>query len=558
MKTKLIFFLTAIYLFITTTIYGDVNTTSYKADVIIYGGTSAAVTAAVKVARAGQSVIMVSPDIHLGGLSSGGLGFTDTGNKEVIGGLSREFYQRVYEYYQKDETWRWQDRSEFGNRGQGTTALDEEFGTMWIFEPHIAEQVFDDFINDEGITVLRDEWLNRKDGVSTENGRIVSFETLSGKTFRGEMFIDATYEGDLMAAAGVSYHVGRESNDTYDEEWNGVQTGVYHHNHFFPPEGPYVDPYISPGDPSSGIIGNVSVAPPGEKGSGDHRVQAYCFRMCLSDHPDNKVPFPKPDNYEPSQYILLLRLFESGWHERNNFFTKYDEIPNRKTDTNNHGPVSTDYIGMNYDYPEASYERREQIIQEHEDYQKGMMYFLANDPRVPREIQNEVKRWGLAKDEFTDNGHWPHQLYIREARRMIGDFVMTEHEVLGNRDVPEPVGMGSYTLDSHNVQRYITPDGYVQNEGDIGVKPDQPYQIAYGSIIPKKEEIQNLLVPVAMSASHIAFGSIRMEPVFMILGHSAAAAAVLAIKEDQAVQDVDYNELRKRLIEDGQILEYSE
>lgn len=535
---------------------GSGTSDPHNADVIIYGGTSAAVTAAVKVARSGQSVIVVSPDIHLGGLSSGGLGFTDTGNKEVIGGLSREFYQRVYDYYQQEETWRWQDRSEFGNRGQGTTALDEEFGTMWIFEPHIAEQVFEDFIEEEGITVLRDEWLNRKDGVITESGRIVSFETLSGKIFKGEMFIDATYEGDLMAAAGVSYHVGRESNETYNEEWNGVQTGVYHHSHFFPPDGPYVDPYISPGDPSSGMIGGVSVAPPGEKGSGDHRIQAYCFRMCLSDHPDNKVPFPKPDNYEPSQYLLLLRLFESGWHERNNFFAKYDEIPNRKTDTNNHGPVSTDYIGMSYDYPEATYERREQIIREHEDYQKGMMYFLANDPRVPREIQNEVKRWGLAKDEFVDNEHWPHQLYIREARRMIGDFVMTEHEVLGNREVPEPVGMGSYTLDSHNVQRYITPEGYVQNEGDIGVSPDQPYQISYGSLIPMREEIQNLLVPVAISSSHIAFGSIRMEPVFMILGHSAGTAAVLALRENQAVQDVDYSLLREQLLEDGQILRY--
>ncbi|MDZ7695318.1 MAG: FAD-dependent oxidoreductase [Balneolaceae bacterium] len=208
----------------------------------------------------------------------------------------------------------------------------------------IAEQVFEDFIKDYEITVLRDEWLDRKEGVEVKNGRIHSIETLSGKKFEGQMFIDATYEGDLMAAAGVSYHVGRESNDTYNEEWNGVQTGVYHHSHYFPPDGPNVDPYISPGNPSSGIIGGVSVAPPGEKGSGDHRIQAYCFRMCLSNHPDNKVSFPKPDNYEPSQYILLLRLFESGWHERNNFFTKYDEIPNRKTDTNNHGPVSTDYI----------------------------------------------------------------------------------------------------------------------------------------------------------------------------------------------------------------------
>lgn len=532
------------------------NANHYQADVIVYGGTSAAVTAAVQAKRMHKSVILISPDTHLGGLTSGGLGFTDTGNKEVIGGLSREFYQRVYDYYQQEDTWRWQDRSEYGNKGQGTTAMDQEHGTMWIFEPHIAENVFEDFIAEEGITVLRDEWLNRRDGVVKEQGRIRSIETLSGKTFRGRMFIDATYEGDLMAAAGVDFHVGREANSTYNEEWNGVQTGVYHHNHFFPPEGPHVDPYYSPGDPSSGIIGGVSANPPGQKGAGDHRIQAYCFRMCLSSHPDNRVPFPKPDNYEPSQYLLLLRLFESGWHERNNYFAKYDVIPNRKTDTNNHGPVSTDYIGMSYDYPEASYERREQIIREHEDYQKGLMYFLANDPRVPEEIQEEVNRWGLAKDEFTDNGHWPHQLYIREARRMIGQKVMTEHEVLGNREVTEPVGMGSYTLDSHNVQRYITPDGYVQNEGDIGVHPDQPYQIAYGSLIPKEGQAENLLVPVALSASHIAFGSIRMEPVFMILGHSAAAAAALALDEDVSVQNLDYPLLREQLLGDGQILEY--
>lgn len=530
----------------------------YRADVIVYGGTSAAVTAAVQVARMDRSVIMVSPDVHLGGLSAGGLGFTDTGNKAVIGGLSRAFYERVYDYYQDHDTWRWQDSEAFGNRGQGTTAMDEEHGTMWVFEPHIAEQVFEDFVREAGITVLRDERLDRDAGVRVEEGRIRSIETLSGKTFRGRMFIDATYEGDLMAAAGVSYHVGRESNATYDEEWNGVQTGVYHHNHFFPPDGPHVDPYLAPGQPSSGIIGGVSAHPSGEKGSGDHRIQAYCFRMCLSDHPDNKVPFPKPESYEPSQYLLLLRLFESGWHERNDFFTKYDALPNRKTDTNNHGPVSTDYIGMNYDYPEASYERRAQIIQEHEDYQKGMMYFLANDPRVPRAIQEEVSRWGLAQDEFTDNGHWPHQIYVREARRMIGEVVMTEHEVLGERAVPEPVGMGSYTLDSHNVQRYITPEGHVQNEGDIGVSPPAPYQIDYGSIVPKKEEIQNLAVPVAMSASHIAFGSIRMEPVFMILGQSAATAAALAIDEGVAVQDLDYQQLRDQLLADEQILTYEE
>ena len=517
-------------------------------DVIIYGGTSAAVTAAVQVARMGKSVIMVSPDVHLGGLSAGGLGFSDTGNKEVIGGLSREFYQKVYQEYQKPETWKWQKKDEFGNRGQGTVALDGENRTMWIFEPHIAEKAFEDFIQEHEIELYRDEWLNRNDGVKTENGRIASFETLSGKVFQGKMFIDATYEGDLMAESGVSYHVGREANSVYNEEWNGVQTGVLHHAHWFEED---IDPYVVPGDPSSGLLPLISDEDPGEYGEGDDKIQAYCFRMCLSNHPDNQVAFPRPDNYDSNRYELLARVYDKGWRAT---FNKFDKLPNRKTDTNNHGPVSTDYIGMNYDYPEASYERRKEIIQEHEDYQKGLMYFTANDPRVPEEIRTEMQTWGLAKDEFTDNGNWPHQIYVREARRMIGDYVMTENDILDKRETPNSVGMGSYTMDSHNIQRYVKPDGYVQNEGDIGVKVPEPYEIAYGSLVPKKEECENLLVPVCVSSSHIAFGSIRMEPVFMILGQSAATAAVMAIDENIPVQEVAYDQLEEQLKKDKQIL----
>jgi hypothetical protein len=274
--------------------------------------------------------------------------------------------------------------------------------------------------------------------------------------------------------------------------------------------------------------------------------------MCLTDHPDNRVPFPRPEGYDPKQYELLLRIFDAGWRET---FHKFDPIPNRKTDTNNHGPMSTDNIGYNYNYPEASYERRREIIREHETYQKGWLYFIANDPRVPADVQRKMRRWGLAKDEFTDNGNWPHQLYIREARRMIGTYVMTENDVLKKRPTPDSVGMGSYTMDSHNVQRYITPDGFVQNEGDIGVSTGGPYQIAYGSLVPQKGQSDNLLVPVCVSSSHIAFGSIRMEPVFMILGQSAATAATIAIDKRQAVQDVSYADLRARLVKDGQILE---
>lgn len=522
---------------------------THEADIVVYGGTASAVTAAVQAKRMGKSVLMVSPDTHLGGLSSGGLGWTDTGNKSVIGGLAREFYHRVWRHYDTPEAWRWQVQSEYGNEGQGTSAMDGAERTMWIFEPHVAEQVFEELIAAYEIPVFRDEWLDRVGGVEKEGDRIRAITALSGNTFCGKAFIDATYEGDLMAAAGVSYHVGREANSVYGETWNGIQVGVLHHQHHFGDM--KISPYVTPGDPASGLLPRISAVDPGVKGEGDHRMQAYCFRMCLTNHPENRIPFPKPDAYDAGQYELLLRVLETGWRDA---FKKFDPIPNRKTDTNNHGPFSTDNIGRNYDYPEASYERRRAIIQEHETYQKGLMYFLANDPKVPEDVRNLMSQWGLAADEFTDNGHWPRQLYVREARRMIGEYVMTENDVLGKRVVPGPVGMGSYTMDSHNVQRYVTPEGYVQNEGDIGVSTKKPYRIAYGSLVPREGECANLLVSVCVSSSHIAFGSIRMEPVFMILGQSAATAAAQSIDQDCAVQAIDREKLEERLSADGQRL----
>ncbi len=520
----------------------------YTADIIIYGGTSSAIIAAVQAKRMGKTVIIISPDKHLGGLSSGGLGFTDTGNKEVIGGLAREFYHRVFMHYQHDSAWKWQRKADYGNKGQGTPAIDGAERTMWIFEPHVAEAIFEDFIKENNITVIRNEWLNRKDGVKKMDGQIKSIATLSGKVFTGKIFIDATYEGDLMAAAGVSYHVGREAKSVYGEEWNGIQTGILHHGHHFKTN---VDPYKIPGQPSSGLLYGASDAKPGVRGEGDKRLQAYCFRMCLSNHPGNTIPFSKPAHYNPANYELLIRVFNGGWRE---LFQKFDKIPNRKTDTNNHGPFSTDNIGMNYDYPDATYERRAAIIRQHEDYQKGLMYFISTDPRVPDSLQKEFNTWGLAKDEFTDNGNWPHQLYIREARRMVSDYVMTEHEVLGKRKVNQSIGMGSYTLDSHNAQRYIKPDGYVQNEGDIGVDAPGPYSIGYGAIIPKEGQCKNLLVTVCISSSHIAFGSIRMEPVFMILGESAATAAAISIDDKVTIQNVNYEKLRGALLKQKQRL----
>jgi hypothetical protein len=519
-------------------------------DIVIYGGTSAAVIAAVQAKKMGRSVVIISPDKHLGGLSSGGLGFTDTGDKSVIGGLSRDFYHRIWRHYDKPDAWKQQKKEEYGNVGQGTPAIDGEQRTMWIFEPHAAEKVFEDYLREFEIPVHRGEWLDRENGVDKTGTRIAAITTLSGRIFRGDMFIDATYEGDLMAAAGVDYHVGREANDVYGETWNGNQVGILHHRHHFGVLKKPVSPYVAPGEPDSGILPGIDPAPPGLCGEGDKRVQAYCFRMCLTNDPANRIPFPKPEGYDPAKYELLARIYEAGWRET---FAKFDPIPNRKTDTNNHGPFSFDNIGMNWDYPEASYDRRREIIREHEAYQKGLLYFIANDSRVPQEVREEMQTWGLPKDEFTDNGNWSHQLYIREARRMVGQFVMTENELLKKKPTPDSVGMGSYTIDSHNVRRYITAEGHVQNEGDIGVHI-KPYEIAYGSLVPKSGQADNLLVPVAASASHIAYGSIRMEPVFMILGQSAATAAVLAIEDKLPVQKVDYPRLRERLLEDGQIL----
>jgi hypothetical protein len=523
---------------------------TYKADVIVYGGTSAAVTAAVQVHRMGKSVIIVSPDKHLGGMSSSGLGFTDTGNKEVIGGIAREFYQLIYQHYEKPESWKWQKRSEYGNRGQGNPAIDGEKRTMWIFEPHVAEAAFETLIKENHITVFRDEWLNRENGVIKKDEKIISIRTLSGKVYKGNIYIDATYEGDLMASAGVSYTVGREDNNLYNETWNGVQAGVYHHGHYFKDK---IDPYKIPGDPSSGLLPRISSEKPGENGTGDNKIQAYCFRLCLTQNSDNRIPITKPEVYDSTQYELLVRLSATRWDE---FFAKYDAIPNMKTDVNNHGPFSYDNIGMNWDYPEASYERRKEIIQEHVTYQKGLLYFMSTDLRLPSWVRDTMNKWGYSGDEFTDNGYWPYNIYVREARRMLGKYVMTENDVLCKRSVPESIGMGSYTMDSHNVQRYVTSEGYVQNEGDIGVAAPKPYQIDLGSIMPVKEQASNVMIPVCVSCSHIAFGSIRMEPVFMILGQSAGTIASLALKSGKNIHDLSYEVIKKQLVADGQILEY--
>lgn len=511
-------------------------------DVVIYGGTSAAIAAAIQVKQMGKQPVIVCPETHLGGLTSGGLGWTDSGNKAVVGGFARKFYQLLKAHYDRPESWKYQQPETYSH-------YRPEEDAIWVFEPSVAEQQFESLIKEYEIPVFRDKWLDRDNGVKKKGNKLIALTTLDGMTFHGAIFIDATYEGDLMATSGVTFTVGREGNDQYGETLNGVQkANATKHQFDFP-----VSAYVIPGDSTSGLLPNVHGGDPGKDGMADNRLQAYNFRMCLTDTSGNRVPFPKPEGYDPMNYELLGRYLDAGWRK---LFVKFDPAPNRKTDTNNHGAFSTDYIGMNYDYPEASYEERKQIIKAHEDYQKGLMWFLSYDERVPLDVREKMSVWGLAKDEFTDNGNWPHQIYVRESRRMVSDFVMTELHLTKKIATPEPIGMGSYNMDSHNVQRYVDAEGNARNEGDIQVSPGGPYPVSYRAIIPKQDEASNLLVPVCLSSSHIAYGSIRMEPVFMVLGQSSAVAAVLAINQKIPVQEVPYDSLKSILLEEGQVLAY--
>lgn len=515
-------------------------------DVVIYGGTSAGIAAAVQVKRMGGTVVVIEPTSRVGGLTTGGLGQTDIGNKAAIGGISREFYQRVRKHYDRDSSWVWQEPNDYRSGGQSRTNSNED--TMWTFEPSVALKILQDFIAEHDILVVYNERLDRdKGGLDRDGEKIVGMRTENGKRFSGKTFIDATYEGDLLAAAGVSYIVGREANSVYGETVSGVQTRHSIHHQFVP----NVDPYVTAGDPESGLLPGIDPTGPGVEESGDHRVQAYCFRMCLTDHPDNRIPFRKPDDYVDQNYELLFRNFEAGatalpWSN--------SSMPNRKTDVNNNKGFSTDYIGQNYSYPDAGYDEREAIVARHLSYQQGLMWALANHPRVPENIRSEVSRWGTCKDEFEREDGWQQQLYIREARRMIGDVVMTQHHCQGRVVSEKPIGLAAYTMDSHNVQRHVGTDGFVHNEGDIQVGGFSPYSIDYGAIVPEKQQCSNLLVPVCLSASHMAFGSIRMEPVFMVLGQSAATAAMHSVQQHVAVQDIDFSVLETKLKTDKQVL----
>lgn len=531
-------------------------------DLVIYGSSPAALTAAIEAQRLGRTAVIVCPETRIGGLTTGGLGQTDIGNKSAFGGLALQFYRDVADWYKVDSHWKYEKRSDYIPDGQCAGSFGED--SMWTFEPSAALAILERWERDNKLEIVRGEFLDRgTGGVVREGSRIVAIKTLSGKTFRGKMFVDATYEGDLMAAAGVSYTVGREANSVYGETISGVERALAKNHQF----NKGVSPYVKPGDPSSGLLPYVEPDTDEPEGAGDGRVQAYCFRMCLTDEPSNRIPFVKPEGYDPKNYELLLRNLEAidpdTFVKKAAKFWEFmpwinSRMPNRKTDTNNRSGFSTDFIGQNHAWPEASYKEREKMLKAHLDYQMGLMWTLANNPRVPEPIRSRVAQWGTCKDEFADGlGHgWQSQLYVREARRMVGDYVATEHDVLRERTTSRPVAMAAYGMDSHHVRRYVGKDGFVHNEGNIEDwrAGGKPYPLDYGVIIPKKGDCENLFVPVCVSASHMAFGSIRMEPVFFALGQVAGAAAALSLDADCAVQDLSYESLKKVLLDGGQVL----
>ncbi len=535
-----------------------------EADICVFGGTSGGVVAAVQGARMGKRTILLEPGRHLGGMTAGGLGAVDIGDPRTVGGITRDYFTRLAGSY--GTQLRWDAPLERKSGGPAT-------GGPFVVEPGVAEKLFLSFIREAQVPVYFDARLRQ---IMKEGTRIREIRTEDGRVFRARMFIDATYEGDLMARAGVSYTVEREGNVKYGESYNGIHYDAKYQprtNHLQPgpsgrvPGGQGVwdrdlplDPYRVPGKPESGLLPLVQPGDPGKLGDPAPGVQAYCFRLCLTTNKANSRPIAPPPGYDPGQYELVARFIEAckkmGDDMDLRWFAKYDPLPNGKFDFNT-ATFGGNLPGASWAWPDASYAEREAISRQHENYHRGLFYFLAADPRVPQKVRADALRFGLPKDEFLDTGGWPHQIYIREARRMVGTLVMTEHHTFGRKLAPSSVGLGSYGTDTHEVRR-VVKEGVVTREGKTatGRGGAPPYAIGYGALLPKKSDCENLFVTFALSASHTAFSSIRMEPVFMVLSQSAATAAALSITQESAAQDLDYGTLRQRLLDDRQVLEW--
>jgi len=509
--------------------------TNTAVDIVVYGGTSAGIAAAVEAAQRGHGVVLIEPSQRLGGMTTNGLGATDMWEKDKVGGFAREFYAAVYAHYERAEAWRHETRTEYGPKHRD--ALAEDLKLQFFFEPSVALTLLQQRLDAAGVQVWTGERLRRPDGVSKTGNRLTRLEFESGRCVEGRVFIDASYEGDLLAAAGVSYVVGREARRDFGETLAGI---------VFLSEARTagLDPYRVPATPASGLLPGIAAEWRGVEGEGDQRVQAYTFRLCLTDVPENRVPFTRPENYDPARYELLARYLAQ--HPRLNVgahLFKLTPMPNRKTDSNNQGLFSTDLVGASHAWAEASYAEREHLWREHRDYVQGFFWFLQHDQRVPSSLRAQAARWGLAKDEFAESDHWPVQLYVREARRMRGEYVVTQHDCAGDRVAEDPVALGAYALDSHLVCYLVTADGRLRGEGAFW-REGPAYGISRRALQPRESECANLLVPVCVSATHVAYGSIRMEPVFMMLGQASACLASLALERNVSVQAVRYEELR--------------
>ncbi len=527
-------------------------------ELVIYGGTSGGIVAAIQAARMNKNVLLIEPTNHLGGMTTGGLVWTDYGREETVGGIAAEFYMRIRKHYEQESAWKVED-------SQRERIMKASEPLIISFEPHVADSIYRRMLDEDGVKLIMGERLSLEKGVTKVENKITSIHMESGESYSAQIFIDATYEGDLMALAGVSYHVGRESRDTYDESLAGVlpdDPDIRQPKRYFNKVDPYisgaeqrgyarVDPYDENGDLLYGIQDVPLEAP----GTGDDKVQAYNVRVCLTTDTTNFITLTRPDDYDSSKYTLLARYIAA--HKLDNIrqvLFKIDPVPNQKTDINDGCPFSTDYIGANWDYPEADYARRKEILDDHHSFTKGLLFFIGHDSRVPESIRSEMLKYGYPKDEYVDNDHWTPQVYIRESRRMMGAYVMTQQDIEKSTSKAHAIGIGSYALDSHHIQRVVTEEGELINEGNFTIKVDGPYEIPYECILPKQDEVTNLLVPVCVSSSHVAFGSIRMEPVFMVLGQSAATAACLALDKGQNVHEVSYDALQKQLVKDKQIL----
>ena len=512
---------------------------SKTCEVCVYGGSASGVCASIEAARMGAKVLLLCQDSHVGGMATSGLTATDINKHRVVGGIAEEFYKRIYSYYLDDSAWFNQSREEFmeSTRKRTYSGKNDARKMQWVYESGVAERIMKEMLAEAGVEVLYNSPISLTDGVELKKSRIKSIRTENGLRIRAKVFIDASYEGDLMAQAGVSYLIGREPISKYGESLAGIR------NHGMIKGSAYLA--------DGRLIPKLAPSLYGEFGEGDNRTQAYCYRVTLTDDPNNMIPLRKPEGYDPDMFEMILRRIEAEEKKELKDVITFTPMPNRKTDTNH-----LDYFGASFDYPEGDYKRRKEIAAEHRLYAEGMLWFLGHDERVPENMRQEMARWGWAKDEFIDNSSFPHQIYVRESRRMQGEYIMTQHNIEGkrNEEITHPAGMGSYPMDCHFVS-YIAQGDSIMIEGGIFV-PTKPYQIDYGALIPKEEECTNLLVPVCLSASHVAYASIRMEPVYMVLGQSCGTAAAMAIQSKCSVQKIDRDSLVARLKADGQILEY--